>query len=78
MVLLYVPYAGACPVFYAEIFPTRVRALYRYVSGAGDRQQPRAGCLCHHRRNHHPCHLVADPRDRVCATALIGEIGLQN
>jgi MHS family proline/betaine transporter-like MFS transporter len=25
MVLLYVPYAGACPAFYAEIFPTRVR-----------------------------------------------------
>jgi MHS family proline/betaine transporter-like MFS transporter len=24
MVLLYVPYAGACPAFYAEIFPTRV------------------------------------------------------
>jgi len=25
MILLYVPYAGACPAFYAEIFPTRVR-----------------------------------------------------
>jgi MFS transporter, MHS family, proline/betaine transporter len=25
MVVLYVPYAGACPAFYAEIFPTRVR-----------------------------------------------------
>jgi len=25
MVLLYVPYAGTCPAFYAEIFPTRVR-----------------------------------------------------
>jgi hypothetical protein len=25
MVLLYVPYADACPPFYAEIFPTRVR-----------------------------------------------------
>jgi MHS family proline/betaine transporter-like MFS transporter len=25
MVLLYVPYAGTCPSFYAEIFPTRVR-----------------------------------------------------
>jgi len=25
MVLFYVPYAGACPAFYAEIFPTRVR-----------------------------------------------------
>jgi MHS family proline/betaine transporter-like MFS transporter len=25
MVLLYVPYAGACPAFHAEIFPTRVR-----------------------------------------------------
>jgi MFS transporter, MHS family, proline/betaine transporter len=25
MVLLYVPYAGACPALYAEIFPTRVR-----------------------------------------------------
>jgi MFS transporter, MHS family, proline/betaine transporter len=25
MVLHYVPYAGACPAFYAEIFPTRVR-----------------------------------------------------
>jgi hypothetical protein len=25
MVPLYVPYAGACPAFYAEIFPTRVR-----------------------------------------------------
>jgi MHS family proline/betaine transporter-like MFS transporter len=25
MVLLYVPYAGACPAYYAEIFPTRVR-----------------------------------------------------
>jgi len=25
MVLLYVPYAGTCPAYYAEIFPTRVR-----------------------------------------------------
>jgi hypothetical protein len=25
MVLLYVPYAGTCPAFYAEIFPTHVR-----------------------------------------------------
>jgi MFS transporter, MHS family, proline/betaine transporter len=25
MVLLYAPYAGVCPAFYAEIFPTRVR-----------------------------------------------------
>jgi MFS transporter, MHS family, proline/betaine transporter len=25
MILLYVPYAGACPAYYAEIFPTRVR-----------------------------------------------------
>jgi MFS transporter, MHS family, proline/betaine transporter len=25
MVVLYVPYAGACPAYYAEIFPTRVR-----------------------------------------------------
>ncbi|MBV8132660.1 MAG: MFS transporter [Alphaproteobacteria bacterium] len=25
MILLYVPYAGTCPAFYAEIFPTRVR-----------------------------------------------------
>jgi MHS family proline/betaine transporter-like MFS transporter len=25
MILFYVPYAGACPAFYAEIFPTRVR-----------------------------------------------------
>ncbi len=25
MVSLYLPYAGACPAFYAEIFPTRVR-----------------------------------------------------
>src|SRR5262249_29725650 len=25
MVLFYAPYAGACPAFYAEIFPTRVR-----------------------------------------------------
>jgi MFS transporter, MHS family, proline/betaine transporter len=25
MVLLYAPYAGASPAFYAEIFPTRVR-----------------------------------------------------
>ena len=25
MIVLYVPYAGACPAYYAEIFPTRVR-----------------------------------------------------
>jgi len=25
MIVLYVPYAGSCPAFYAEIFPTRVR-----------------------------------------------------
>jgi MHS family proline/betaine transporter-like MFS transporter len=25
MILFYVPYAGACPAFYAEIFPTRIR-----------------------------------------------------
>lgn len=25
MILLYAPYAGACPAFSAEIFPTRVR-----------------------------------------------------
>jgi MHS family proline/betaine transporter-like MFS transporter len=25
MILLYAPYAGACPAYYAEIFPTRVR-----------------------------------------------------
>ena len=25
MILFYVPYAGTCPAFYAEIFPTRVR-----------------------------------------------------
>jgi MHS family proline/betaine transporter-like MFS transporter len=25
MILFYVPFAGACPAFYAEIFPTRIR-----------------------------------------------------
>jgi hypothetical protein len=70
MVLLYAPYAGACPAFSAEIFPTRVRytalsigyniaiALFDDVFGAGDRQQPRASRLSHHRRDHYAVILL--------------------
>jgi hypothetical protein len=96
-VLLYVPYPGAGPAFYAEIFPTRVRytalsnrvvdrlqyscsavrrvrAVYRYVPGAGDREQARAGRPFHHRRNHHSHDPIADSRNCVCAAAMIGWI----
>ncbi len=58
MVVLYVPYAGACPAFYAEIFPTRVRYTALSIGYniavaifGGFRQQLRAGFLRDHCRD---------------------------